>query len=203
MKGPELRAVLVPLALGLALGAVGGWLWWTWWGPPPVGKVYETQAGPTWYPDPFDPGVTRDFTGTATFVVLGFGLALVLGLLGGWIARHRAVPGLAAVLLASVAAAALMTLIGLSQSPPDPQARADDVEIGTTLPGHLEVANGRVDLPTFVEELFNDDDGVLEIPTPYLTWPVGALLGHMILMLSVTSEWRRPEQPSAVPAQQV
>lgn len=174
------RAVLVPVVLGVALGALGGWLWWTWWGPPPVGKVYETPAGPTWYPNPFDPGVTRDFTGTATFVVVGFALALVLGLASGWIARHRAVPGLVAVTLASLAAAAVMTVIGLWQSPADPQGLVDQVAIGDKLPGHLEVGGW----------------------TPYLAWPVGALLGYLVLMLSVTSEWRRPEQPSAVPAQQ-
>ena len=55
-----LRASVVPVVLGVALGGLGGWLWWTWWGPPADGKVYDTQAGPTWYPTPFDPGGTQD-----------------------------------------------------------------------------------------------------------------------------------------------
>lgn len=178
-----LRALLGPAALGIALGGVGGWLWWTWWGPPPDGKVYDTQAGPTWYPNPFDPGVTRDFTGTATYVVVGLGMALLLGVVGGWVCRRRAVAGLLAVTLASVAAAAVMTIVGLVQSPADPQDRADDVEIGAELPGHLEVSGW----------------------TPYLVWPVGSLLGYVVVMLALpagplSGAERRPEHRSAVPA---
>lgn len=176
------RAAAVPVAIGAVmgavLGAVGGFLWWTWWGPAPEGKIYKTSAGPTWYPDPFDPGITRDFSGTATYVVVGFGLALLLGLIAGWVWRNTAVAGLAGLVLASVVAAVVMTLVGASQSPADPQDRAGEVAIGTKLPGHLEVAG----------------------PTPYLAWPVGALLGYLVVMLSFTSGSARPEQPSAAPA---
>ncbi|HWJ09562.1 MAG TPA: hypothetical protein VNS46_09325 [Nocardioides sp.] len=180
-----LRAMVGPVALGAALGALGGWLWWTWWGPAPDGKVYDTTAGPTWYPNPFDPGITRDFSGTATYVVVAFGLALLLGVVGGWLARDRAVPGLVAVALGSLVAGLLMTVIGIGQSPPDPRDKVDEVKIGTELPGHLEVSGW----------------------TPYLAWPVGGLLGHLVLMLalgsgSATGESRRPGQPSAEPALQ-
>lgn len=179
------RAIVVPVALGVVLGAGGGWLWWAWWGPAPDGKVYDTAAGPTWYPDPFDPGITRDFSGTATYVVIAFGLALLLGVVGGWLARDRAVAGLAAAAAASVVAGVLMTFIGLAQSPADPQDRAAEVKIGTELPGHLEVSGW----------------------TPYLAWPVGALLGYMVVMLALNSsaasvERPRPGQPSAEPALQ-
>ncbi len=181
------RAVLAPVLVGLVLGALGGWLWWTWWGPPPLGKVYDTPAGPTWYPTPFDPGVTRDFSGTATSVVVGLGLALLLGAIGGWLSRGRAVVGLAAVVVASLAAAAVMALIGVAKSPEDPQSRVDEVKIGAELPGDLEVSGW----------------------TPYLIWPVGALLGHMVVMLSlpttsggVIGAGRRPEHRSDVPAPQ-
>lgn len=180
-----LRTMVVPVVLGVALGAAGGWLWWAWWGPAPDGKVYDTSAGPTWYPDPFDPGITRDFSGTADFVVIAFGLALLLGVVGGWLARDRALAGLAAVTLASVVAGALMTVVGLVQSPSDPQDRVDDVKIGTELPGHLEVSGW----------------------TPYLTWPVGSLLGYLVVMLALNSrtpsdEQQRPEPTSAEPALQ-
>lgn len=174
-----LRAVSV-LVLGLALGALGGWLWWTWWGPAPRGRVFGTDAGPTWYPDPFDPGITRDFSGTATYVVVGFGLAALLGVVTGWVTRHRALTGLVAIGVASVAAAVVMTVVGVAQSPPDPQDKVDDVEVGTVLPGHLEVGGW----------------------TPYLAWPVGGLLGYLVVMLSlspasVSDGSRRPGQPSA------
>ncbi len=176
------RGAVVPVVLGAVLGAVGGWLWWTWWGPAPAGRIYDTQAGPTWYPDPFDPGITSDFSGTATYVVVGVGLALLLGVVGGWLARDSALVGLGAVLLASVLAGLVMTLVGLAQSPPDPQDRAEKATVGEAMPGHLEVT------------------GV----TPYLTWPVGSLLGYLVVMLSLTSATtdgsRRPGQPSGEPA---
>ncbi|HVK28718.1 MAG TPA: hypothetical protein VM575_10255 [Nocardioides sp.] len=180
-----LRAIGAPVVLGVVLGAAGGWLWWTWWGPAPDGKVYDTAAGPHWYPDPFDPGITRDFSGTADFVVIAFGLALLLGVVGGWFARDRPLVGLAAAGVGSVVAAALMTVIGLVQSPSDPQAKVDQVKIGTELPGHLEVSGW----------------------TPYLAWPVGCLLGYLVVMLALNSrtpsgEWQRPGQPSAEPALQ-
>lgn len=196
------RAIAVPLVLGLALGALGGWLWWTWWGPAPDGKVYDTPAGPTWYPNPFDPGVARDFSGTATYVVIGFALALLLGLVSGWLARDRAVAGLLAIGLASVGAAAVMSVVGLAQSPSDPQERVDDVEIGAELPGHLELRSAEIDLPESLAELVRDDDGIVHVATPYLAWPVGALLGYLVVMVSVTSEYRRPEHLSAAPAPQ-
>lgn len=173
-------SVVVGAVLAAVLGALGGFLWWTWWGPAPEGKVYDTAAGPTWYPDPFDPGITRDFSATATYVVVGFGLALLLGLVAGWVSRDTALVGVATVVVASALAAVVMTLVGISQSPADPQDKASKETIGTVLPGHLEVAGF----------------------TPYLAWPVGALLGYLVVMLSITSESRRPAQPSAAPALQ-
>lgn len=186
----RLRALLspaqaVPVAVGAGLGLLGGWWWWSWWGPAPDGKVYDTAAGPTWYPNPFDPGVTRDFSGTATYVVIGFGLAVLLGALGAWWCRNRAVAGLAAVLLGSVVAGVLMTLIGLTQSPADPQEKADSVKIGTELRGHLELAHARIGLPDAVADAVNDDDGAVHLTTPYLVWPVGAMVGYFVVMVSI------------------
>lgn len=179
------RVIVLPVILGVVLGAAGGWLWWAWWGPAPEGKVYDTPAGPTWYPDPFDPGITRDFSGTADFVVIAFLLALLLGAVGGWFARDRALAGLASAGVASVLAGVLMTVLGLLQSPSDPQAKVDEVKIGTELPGHLEVTGW----------------------TPYLAWPVGVLLGYLVVMLALNSRTpsgvgERPAQPSAEPALQ-
>ncbi len=168
MRRSELTvAAAAPVVLGVVLGAVGGWLWWTWWGPAPLGRIYDTSAGPHWYPDPFDPGVTRDFSGTAEFVVIAFGLALALGVVSAFVARNGALAGLGALVVGTIAAAALMTAIGLAQSPPDPQAKAEHVKAGTKLPsekmpGHLEIVGW----------------------TPYLAWPVGGLLGFLVVMVS-------------------
>lgn len=172
-----IRVVALPPLLAGALGALGGWVWWQWWGPPPDGRVYDTRDGRQWFPTPFDPGVARDFGGTATYVVLGLGLALVLGLVAGVAARRRPIVGLVAVGLASAVAAVVMTLVGQAQSPPDPQELVDDVEVGATLPGHLHVSGW----------------------TPYLVWPVGALIGYTVVMLGVGGRWEPSEQPSAAP----
>lgn len=178
------RVAAVPVAvgavLGAVLGAVGGFVWWTWWGPAPAGKIYDTTRGPKWYPDPFDPGITRDFSGTATYVVVGFVIALLLGLAAGWVCRHTALVGLGAVAVASIVGAAVMVVVGVAQSPANPQDQASAATIGKAFPGHLEVVGF----------------------TPYLAWPVGALLGYLVVMLSITAESRRPEQPSAAPALQ-
>lgn len=176
----------VPLFLGVVLGALGGWCWWTWWGPAPDGVVLDTLAGNTWYPDPYEPGVAREFAGTATFVVVGAGLALLLGVVAGWLARHRALAGLVAVVVAAGLGAAIMTWVGQAMSPPDPQAMAASVEPGTELPGHLEIASHDLDLPDRLADAVRDDDGVLPITTPWLAWPVGALLGYLIVMLSLS-----------------
>lgn len=189
--------VVLPLGLGAVLGALGGWLWWAWWGPAPMGKVYDTASGPHWYPDPFDPGVARDFGGTATYVVLGVALAIVLGVAGALLARRDEVTGLVGVGVASVLAAIVMALVGTAQSPPDPQDKADHVAIGTKLPGHLHVSHGEITLP---------GHHVVELPTPYLVWPFGAMVGYLVVMLSLLNRpdgrWARPEQPSAEPARQ-
>lgn len=167
----------LPLVAGAALGAVGGWLWWQWWAPPPPGRIYDTAGGPVWYPTPFDPGITRDFDGTATYVVVGFVLAAVLGVAVAWFARDRAVPGLLVALLGAGVGAGVMLVVGLSASPPDPTTLVAAGEVGDALPGHLEVTGW----------------------SPYLAWPVGVLAGYVVVMLSLASRWERPAQPSAAP----
>ncbi len=171
-------ALVAPPVLGALLGALGGWLWWTWWSPAPDGRIYDTPTGPAWYPDPFDPGITGDFGGTATFVVTGFALALVLGLVGAWLAREQAVPGLVAVLLGAGVAVGAMVLVGAAFSPADPATLVADHAVGDRLPGSMQVTGW----------------------TPYLAWPVGALAGYLVLLLSLPSRPERPVPPSFAPA---
>ena len=206
----RLQRTLVGVAavvVGAAIGSLGGWLWWSWWGPAPTGKVYDTPAGPHWYPDPFDPGITRDFAGTGQFVVIAFGLALLIGVAGGLILRDHAVFGLGIAVACSVSATAWMVLVGRSQSPGDPQDKVSRADIGDTLPGHLDVASIKVKAPQWVADLVNADQVSFHIHTPYFVWPVGAMLGYLVVMLALNSrtpsgEWQRPGQPSAEPALQ-
>lgn len=154
------------VAGSIALGLLGGWLWWTWWSPATPGEIYDhPENGPTWYPNPWDPGMTDAFGGTAQYVVVAAGLGLVLGIVAGLLAGRRAVAVLGAVLVGSAVAAVLMAWFGMSFSPPDPQTLATAANVGKKVPGSLEVTGW----------------------TPYLAWPVGALLGYLIVMLSVKS----------------
>jgi hypothetical protein len=173
-------ALVLPPVLGALLGAAGGWLWWTWWGPAPKGRIYDTPAGRHWYPDPFDPGITRDFSGTATYAVVGFALALVLGLVCAWFARRTAVAGLVALLVGAGLGALVMFVLGEALSPPDPATLITGHKVGDVLPGNLHVSGW----------------------TPYLVWPLGALVGYLVVLLSFTSESQRPVQPSVAPAPQ-
>ncbi|MDN5745142.1 MAG: hypothetical protein L0H31_08470 [Nocardioidaceae bacterium] len=196
MRPTEWARVLgVPVVAGALFGLVGGWLWWRWWGPPLTGKIYETIDGKRqWFPDPIDPGLPHQFGATAIYVVLGLGLAVVLGLLSGWICRHRAVWGVAAVLVASILAAIVMVLFGQSQSPPDPQEKADSVKVGTELDEHMGLTPGEIDLTKKVAQVLRDDDQVIYVPTAQLIWPAGALAGYLILMVLMPS---RPASPGS------
>lgn len=197
------RAIVVPLLLAGALGALAGWLWWLWWSPAPKGQVYETPDGPQWFPNPFDPGIARDFGGTATYVVLAVALGIVLGAVAALLARDTAVVGLAAVMAASVLAAVVMTLVGVAQSPADPDDRAADVAIGTKLPGHLHVTQGEITLPKGFADLIGRDDRVVDVPTPHLAWPLGASLGYLgVMLVMLNGRPQRPAPLSAAPAQQ-
>lgn len=151
------------LAGSVALGLLAGWLWWTWWSPATPGEIYDhPEHGPTWYPNPWDPGMTDAFGGTAQYVVVAGGLGLLLGIVAGLLAGRTAVAVLGAVLVGSAAAAVLMAWVGMSFSPPDPETVATAANVGEKVPGNLEVTGW----------------------TPYLAWPVGALLGYLIVMLS-------------------
>ncbi|MBS4752261.1 hypothetical protein [Nocardioides faecalis] len=164
----------VPVALGAGLGLLAGWLWWTWWGPAPTGKIFETRVGLRWYPDPFDAGIARDFDGTATFVILGLGLGVLLGVVAGVLCRRAAVPGLVAALVGAVVATVAMVLVGTALSPPDPATLVSGRAAGDTLPGHLHVGGW----------------------TPYLAWPVGVALGYFAVMIAILNPREAQGQPS-------
>ena len=180
------RVFGVPVVVGALLGLAGGWLWWHWWGPPLEGKIYQTIDGRRqWFPDPLDPGLPHQFGATGTYVIVAIGLGIVLGLLSGWVCRNRALLGLIAVVLGSVAGAVIMALVGQSQSPPDPQEKAETVKIGTKLPEQMELTRGEIELPKKFAKAVGDDDRMLYVPTAQLIWPGAALAGYLLLMLAL------------------
>ena len=198
---------LVALVLAAALGLLAGWLWWTWWGPANVGKIYDTPSnGPTWY-DISASGLEREFAGTAEYVVVTAVAGLVLGIVVGLLARGREILFVAVVLLAGAAAGVLAWWLGsVVLSPPDPQqfATKETAKVQKEYPAHLDVTVGHVTIGPW-------DD--VPVPTPYLAVPVAGLAGYLVVMLSVqglgsvpaagsgvssgTSESEQPRSPAA------
>lgn len=170
---------LAALVLAAALGLLAGWLWWTWWGPPNVGKIYDTVSnGPTWYDISAD-GLKREFAGTAEFVVVTAAAGLVLGIVAGLISRGREIAFTAVVVLAGAVVGVLAWWLGsVVLSPPDPQqyATKQAAQEQREYPAHLDVSAAEVKIGPW-------DD--VPLPTPFLAAPVAALLGYLVVLLSV------------------
>jgi hypothetical protein len=142
---------LVVVAGGL--GALGGWLWYQWWGPPNTGEIYDTTTwGPRWF-DLSDQGLAQQFDGPAQYTVVALGLGAVLGVLGAVLGRRQALAALVALTLGSALAAYLSYAVGTALSPPDPQQFATEANLGEEYRAAIEVTGW----------------------TPFLCWPIGAL----------------------------
>ena len=175
------RAVAVVVgavvAAGAALGALGGWLWYQWWGPPNTGTIYDTVNGPLWF-DPSDQGIAHQFDGPGQYAVIGLGLGVVLGILAAVLGRRQAMAALAALVVGGALAAYLSWVVGTAMSPPDPEqyATADNV---------------------CTEEPCEEYPAAIEVSgwTPFLCWPIGALAGFCtaIVVMSFTGEFRRQQ----------
>jgi hypothetical protein len=163
--------VLGLLALTGVIAALGGWLWWTWWAPAPHGQIAQRIGSSTfdWFATPFDPGQAHVASSTFEYVVTGFGLALLVGLVAGVVGRDRAYLALGTGVVASALGAFVMRAVGMAFSPPDPQQWADKAHFGHHYLGSLTIGGW----------------------TPYLVWPVGLLLGFLVVMLMITGDRER------------
>ncbi|GAB2989075.1 hypothetical protein [Nocardioides montaniterrae] len=165
--------LLVASLLALAAGAasLGGWLWWRWWSPAPAGEIFQRRdLSYSWYATPLDPGQTHVASGTFEYVLVGLGLALLVGIVIAVLGRNRPFITLGTAVAAAALGAWLMWWVGVAMSPPDPQRWADKAHLGKHLKGHLAVAGW----------------------TPYLVWPVGCLLGFLGVMLTISGERAKP-----------
>lgn len=183
---PAHSSVLRPLLGGVLLlvasagaAALGGWWWWSWWGPAGKGNIFHTDTGYQWFPQPTDPGEAHVTRATYEYVVIAFVLALVIGILVGLVGRHRPILALVVAIACGALGAWVMWQVGTALSPPDPARWADKAHQCTgsahcpSFPGHISVTGW----------------------TPYLTWPVGALLGFLVVMLTIAGPRRRPDAP--------
>ncbi len=136
--------------LMLALGVVGGLLWW-WLAEPAEWEVTEQGIILT------EDAARGQFAVVVTFVAVGAVLSLVWGWAAGRSLRELGwvlVPVLAVV---AGAAAVIAWQVGLLLGPPDPRDVADP-SLGDRLPSQLEV------------------DAV----AAFLVWPMFALLGLLV-----------------------
>lgn len=168
----------VVVAAGAALGALGGWLWYQWWGPPNNGAIYDTVDGPTWYDLSSDEGLTHQFDGPAQYAVIGIGLGVVLGILAAVFGRRQAMAALGALVVGGALAAYLSWAVGTAMSPPDPQQYATEANVCPVEPCK--------EYPAAIE---------ISGWTPFLCWPIGALAGFCtaIVVMSFTGEVRRQQ----------
>ncbi|HWU22721.1 MAG TPA: hypothetical protein VN088_14395 [Nocardioides sp.] len=186
---PVVGLVVGLLVLSAGAGVLGGLGWWRWWSPAPdgvIGKRIDTGEI-AWFAEPFDPGQAHVASSTFEYVVVGFVLALVVGLVAGMLGRNRAVLTLFPVIAGSAFAAYVMWAVGMSFSPPDPQQWAVAANIGHHYPGSLSI--GAVDVHLHLWSWLGGDQHI-GLPTPCLVWPVGMLLGFLIVMLTLTTEER-------------
>jgi hypothetical protein len=154
--GRRIVVDLVAVLGGAALLGVVGGVVWQWWWTPPQGAV---QDG-TWLYLDF-PTIERVFSGTALYVVIGLLGGILLGVVAAWFSRAPELLVLVAVAAGGALAGYLALQVGTSLGPDNPYLRAVVVDDGTTLPGHLAVT-GR---------------------SPYVAWPLGALLGLAVTYL--------------------
>lgn len=159
----QVVAVLVVFA---ALGAAGGWLWYTLWSPP-SGVV----SGGEWYTS--EHGLREQFSGVALFVVIGVAAGVVLGALAAWRLDRSELATLAAVVVGSTLAAWLALRVGAHLSPADPHRLAETAADGTRLKGHLTV----------------------DAWAPRGAWTFGGLLGVALVYAGSLGRGSRPEDP--------
>ncbi|KAA1417906.1 hypothetical protein F0U44_14780 [Nocardioides humilatus] len=160
----------VVVTASAAVGALGGWLWYQWWGPPNKGSIYETLDGRILWLDPTDKGIAHQFNGPAQYAIIGIGLGLVLGVLAALLGRRQALVALGSLIVGSALAAFLAWGVGNVLSPPDPQQYAKKSAVCTEAP-------------------CKEYDAAIEVSgwTPFLCWPLGALAGFSLTV--VVAEW--------------
>jgi len=179
---PTTRALAVPALVvtgaGAALGALGGWLWYLWWGPPNTGSIYDTVTwGPRWL-DLSDEGIAQQFAGPGEYAVIAFGFGVLLGVLAAVLGRRREFVALAGLVVGTALAAYVSWAVGTALSPPDPQRYATEANVCRELP--CKEYSAAIELSGW---------------TPLLAWPIGALGAFCtsIVAMSGAGEVRRQQ----------
>lgn len=151
------------------VGVAAGFVWERLW-TPATGVVVDHQWRPT---DAL--ALQQEFSGTGWYVVVGTVAGLLLGLVATLLVDRVPLLTLLAVVAGSSLAAWLMLRVGVALGPADPQSLAASADDGTRLPAQLAVS-GR---------------------SPYAAFPVGALVGLVIVLLGLVPRPVRPQPRDA------
>ncbi|CAB4687488.1 MAG: hypothetical protein F2667_01065 [Actinobacteria bacterium] len=154
---PSLLQGAVVIVLFAVAGLGCGWLWHHLYDAP-QGIAYDGR----WIGLDAEQ-VRRDFSGTASYVLIGFAAAVVLGLVSAVVLDRDELVTLAAVAAGAVLASVLMAWLGSHLGHPDPDMVAAGAKDGTKIPGDLHVAGLSV----------------------YFVWPAGALLSLLVVFFSL------------------
>lgn len=166
---------LLLLVASAGAAALGGWWWWSWWGPAIKGNIFEPrQHHYQWFPQPTDPGEAHLTRATYEYVVIAFVLALLIGALVALVGRNRPLVALVLAVACGALGAWVMWQVGTSLSPLDPSRWADKAHACTSA-SHCPSFPGQMSVTGW---------------TPYLTWPLGALLGFLVVMLTLSGQRR-------------
>jgi hypothetical protein len=183
-RSGAVRQLVEPLVVLLTFGAAGagaGWLWERWW-TPTSGVVVEG----TWVPGyraqgdqfVFDfPSLEGFFDGTAQFVIIGVLAGLVLSVLCALLGKRSELVMLVAVAGGAVLATLIAYRLGTHLGPVDPTSLQAAAPTGTVLPANLSI----------------------EGASPFVAWPLGALLGlsvtYLLTAAKAESTRRESEDP--------
>lgn len=151
------RRIAVAVGLSLVVGALAGVAWELLW-TAPRGVALDDRFTFT------SSGLGQTFSGTALYVILGFAAGLLLGAGAALRADGAELVTLAALVVGSCAASAVMAAVGIALGPPD----AD------------QAARGKADYTPVEQELR------IEGVAAYAALPSGALLGAGGVFLSLS-----------------
>jgi hypothetical protein len=167
------RDAAVVLGILLVLGVLAGVLWSQVVTPAEFtklatgGEMGEDQLG-------------RQFGADGWYVVIALVTGLAAGAVLSWWRSTSVAVTTGALLLGAVLAAVAMAVVGHVLGPPDPQHALAAAKVGATVPEALDVGT----VPVWpLTDYLQDTLAV------YLTWPVGVLLGVLLVIVG-----RRPEE---------
>jgi hypothetical protein len=159
-RGGALSDVLVVLGSMLVLGLVCGLLWWLLVNPAEFTKM---RAGGAMG----EVQLGRRFDVDGWYVVLGLLGGLVAGVALMWWRSRDALLTAGLLVVGAVLAATVTAVVGRLLGPGDPQARLEAARIGAHVPVRL----------------------VVDAWTAYLAWPIGVLVGALLVL------WSKPLEP--------